>query len=140
MNEIDKVYRVGFTGTQQGMTLVQQSKLIDYLEQLHDRTPMQIELHHGDCVGSDYEMHHIGKMFGYSIVVHPPKNDSKRAYCEGDMTHVCKDYLDRNKDIVDSCELLIATPKSNSEEYRSGTWSTVRYARKKNKAVVIIYP
>jgi outer membrane protein insertion porin family len=47
--------------------------------------------------------------------------------------------LDRNRAIVDSCDVLIACPKG-PEEQRSGTWATVRYARKQKKRIVIIWP
>lgn len=45
----------------------------------------------------------------------------------------------RNHDIVDATEWLIATPKK-FEEIRSGTWATVRYAKKVKKPVTIIWP
>lgn len=35
---------------------------------------------------------------------------------------------------------MIATPSSKEEELRSGTWSTVRYARKLRRPVTLIYP
>jgi hypothetical protein len=48
--------------------------------------------------------------------------------------------LDRNKMMVDDCEALIATPRLMVEELRSGTWSTIRYARKCRKPVHIVWP
>mmetsp|Transcript_30358 Transcript_30358/g.39138 ORF Transcript_30358/g.39138 Transcript_30358/m.39138 type:complete len:93 (+) Transcript_30358:152-430(+) len=36
--------------------------------------------------------------------------------------------------------MLIAFPPTSIEIQRSGTWATIRYARKKNKAVMIINP
>ena len=51
-----------------------------------------------------------------------------------------KPYLDRNKDIVDETNILMACPNKAEEVQRSGTWSTVRYARKVGKAVLIVYP
>ena len=41
--------------------------------------------------------------------------------------------------LVDACEVLLATPKG-PEKLRSGTWATVRYARKVGKRIVIIEP
>jgi predicted Rossmann fold nucleotide-binding protein DprA/Smf involved in DNA uptake len=49
-----------------------------------------------------------------------------------------KPYLDRNKDIVRVSIGLIAAPKTNKEEQRSGTWSTVRYATKTGKPLIIL--
>lgn len=51
-----------------------------------------------------------------------------------------KPPLVRNHDIVDSTELLIACPKEQVEVLRSGTWATIRYARKKEITVWLIDP
>lgn len=53
--------------------------------------------------------------------------------------HPEKDYKVRDKDIVDMSERMIATPFC-PEIARSGTWTTVRYARKKNKPLWIVMP
>lgn len=99
------------------------------------------EFHHGDCIGSDKQAHDMVKSLGdISIHVHPPLNPEKRAFCNGGTIHKPKQYLERNKDIVDSSDILIATPMSFKEEIRSGTWNTVRYARRKFKPVFVIYP
>ena len=50
-----------------------------------------------------------------------------------------KRYLERNRDIVDACDILIACPRTLKEELRSGTWATVRYARKVGKPVAILW-
>jgi len=41
---------------------------------------------------------------------------------------------------VDETEWLWAIPGEFKEVLRSGTWSTIRYARKKGKKVLIIWP
>lgn len=129
-------YRFGFTGTQQGMTEAQKSTLRNYL------TGSSGELHHGDCIGADSEAHDIAAECGYSIVLHPPTNYSKRAWREvpSHMIRREKPYLARNQDIVHDTISLIATPAEAEEQLRSGTWSTVRFARKQGKAVVLILP
>lgn len=48
--------------------------------------------------------------------------------------------LERNHRIVDACDVLIACPKDAQEQLRSGTWATVRYARKQGKRVIVITP
>lgn len=96
--------------------------------------------HHGDCLGADTEAHDIALSLGYSIIVHPPTNPALRANRRGIINHPAKLYIERNHDIVDGCEVLVATPKTNIERQRSGTWSTIRYARKTGKRYYIINP
>jgi hypothetical protein len=55
-------------------------------------------------------------------------------------THELKPYLARNKDIVRATEMLVAAPAQDIEQLRSGTWSTVRFARKMERAVWVILP
>lgn len=101
------------------------------------------EFHHGDCIGADKEAHDI-MVHEHHIVIHPPSNPKKRAFCQGE--HFCieyrkpKDYISRNHDIVDETDMLIACPCGHSEVIRSGTWATIRYATKRGKLVFIIYP
>jgi hypothetical protein len=59
-----------------------------------------------------------------------------------DILYPTRPYLARNKDIVDACTILIATPAQNSEIQRSGTWATVRYAKSKydRSRIVIVRP
>jgi len=139
---------VGFTGTRKGMTLAQEALVIDILKS-EDFT----EYHHGDCVGADKQFHKLitdkykrsGMYYGthstsFPIIVHPPDNDKHRAFCKEGKILKPKPYLKRNKDIVDSCDLLIACPNPKDEinKLRSGTWSTIRYAKKQGKDIIII--
>lgn len=131
--------RLGFTGTQQGMT---KSQL--YYVRSWARHPSRdiTEAHHGDCIGADEQFHLImAELIGSDkIQIHPPENPSKRAWCKSPNIWPEKPYLVRNKLIVDNCDLLIATPAGEEEELRSGTWSTVRYARRLGKPIVLIRP
>ncbi len=128
---------VGFTGTQDGITHKQVLQLLNtYL--IHES-----EIHHGDCIGADEQFHYLARSIQMpSIQIHPPINESKRAFCDGPGVDIlpAKEYLDRNKDIVNATEYLIACPGGYEEIMRSGTWSTVRYAAKKEKDVYIIFP
>ena len=69
------------------------------------------EFHHGDCVGSDADGHKIvcDNEFIIETFGHPPTNSEFRAFCDVDNSFEEKDYLERNKDIVDSIDLLLAT-------------------------------
>jgi predicted Rossmann fold nucleotide-binding protein DprA/Smf involved in DNA uptake len=49
--------------------------------------------------------------------------------------------LVRNRIIVDGCDVLLAAPSgAERDNPRSGTWMTVRYARKRRKRIVIVWP
>lgn len=127
---------IGFTRTQEGMTDAQKLALRKLLDGGAG------EFHHGDCVGADSEAHDIADECGYSIILHPPTNHSKRAWREnpGHMMRPVRAYLDRNKDIVMETSSLIAAPLEEKEQQRSGTWATVRFARKIGKPVFLILP
>lgn len=123
-------FHIGFTGTQSGMTTIQSERVAQIL----DRLPMTAaQFHHGDCIGADEQADGLAHIAGYTIHLHVPSNPTRRANCEvredRDTLHPPKPYLDRNRDIVDACDAVIAAPKEMTETLRSGTWSTVRYAR-----------
>lgn len=131
---------VGITATRKGMTDEQKGVLLGYLIQLHPD-----EAHHGDCVGGDEEFHGICNTLGVPVVIHPPKDDKHRAFCEGGVKRVEDplDYLDRNKVIVNSVHFLFGCPKEHVEPKPArgqGTWSTIRYARRIDVPVRLVYP
>lgn len=136
-DEITKVHNhIGFTGTQEGMTSKQRNKVKSIVRKAKVNT-----VHHGDCIGADEQFHNIATSLGIVVHIHPPKIASKRAFClNAYMIHLQKPYLERNKDIVNSCDLLIAAPKEKEEQLRSGTWATIRYTRKQKKDHVIVFP
>jgi hypothetical protein len=127
---------VGFTGSRHGMSAEQFDSFVSLIATL-DIT----EFHHGDCIGADAEAHGavVRRFPKAKIVLHPPRDPILRAFKKGTILPA-KDYLERNKDIVDACELLIAVPLEISEATRSGTWSTVRYAKRMAKPIHLLYP
>jgi len=140
---------IGFTGTgQRPLTQVQRESLQQFL-----KTCWELgwnTFHHGDCEHADAEAHDIAYAIGYNIVIHPPLNEYKRAF-KGfiSMTTVAaarvtilpaKEFIPRDHDIVDAVGRMFACPKERFEVIRSGTWATVRYARKQHVPVEIIYP
>lgn len=128
---------IGVTGTQQGWNNKQLHAFCTLIRRICPTT-----FHHGDCVGVDELSHYMVRAIdpGTRIVIHPPENAAKRAFCLGDYIHSEKPYLERNKDIVRSISLLIGIPKEPEEVLRSGTWSTIRFARKMRKQVHILLP
>ena len=136
MNE--EGFVVGFTGTRTGMTKAQREAVQRELAADGKDAPV-IEFHHGDCVGADAQAHEIAVESKISVFLHPPTGDKLRAFCESDFAYVPKPYLDRNKDIVNDTDYMLACPRGE-ETVRSGTWATIRYAVSKGKLVLIIYP
>lgn len=128
---------VGFTGTQEGMTLLQKVLFEGVLARV-----CPDEFHHGDCIGADAEAHALVRRNAprCRIVIHPPEDDAKRAFCEGDEVREPKPYLTRNRVIVACSDELVGAPKTAIEELRSGTWSTIRYARAARKHVYLLKP
>ena len=125
---------VGFTGSSRhSLTDTQIMEVRSIIE-----SDEVTEVHHGDCVGADASFHNIAKESRKRIVIHPPENDKHRAYKHGDRMYPLKPYLQRNHDIVESSDMMIACPDSSKEKLRSGTWATIRYARKIGKEVNLI--
>ena len=127
---------VGITGTQDGMTEAQFSSVKELMEILYMN-----EIHGGDCVGFDAECITLIQEIQPDVktVGHPPLNPDKRAFLEYDELREEKEYIDRNHAIVDATKHLIAAPKG-PEVIRSGTWATIRYARKLKRNIIIVWP
>lgn len=132
---MNKIY--GFTGTRTGLNINQKTTIINLLTDELNKG-FNIEVHHGDCVGADKDFHDICEKLNIKIVIHPPNDDKLRAFCQSLKIKSPKPYLNRNRDIVDESNILIGCPLSNVEIIHSGTWYTIRYARKVNKETLII--
>jgi hypothetical protein len=134
--------RVGFTGTRDGMTADQLAAMATWLSCRPDVT----EFHHGDCVRADDQAANLVYTQGWQwfdalIVAHPPTVESRRAFnIHASRTLPPLPYLERNRHIVDACDLLLACPKFDREQDRGGTWYTIRFTREVGKPVVIFWP
>ncbi len=126
--------KVGITGTRGGATPQQLTELRRALTVMG-----ATEIHHGDCIGADNQAHSVAQYLGLRIVIHPPSVDTKRAWNHGDESREPKPYLVRNYAIVDETECLIALP-AGMEQLRSGTWATVRYAKRQGRPVLVLTP
>jgi len=130
--------KVGFTGTQTGLTDEQIGLIVEVISELDEMA----EMHHGDCIGADAQFFTIIRTLKPDVRItgHLPKDESKRAFCENDFEEKPLPYLDRNKNIVSEADVLIGAPESMKEKLRSGTWATIRHARKVGVPRVIIWP
>lgn len=132
---------IGFTGTHTGMSPRQMQRLIQAL-----RENGVTELHHGDCIGADSQAHWFAVLGGQvqRIVIHPPSNPTRREGRKASDAYPKivvlpeAEYLARNRAIVNATQALIAAPRSEIEETRSGTWATIRYARKLGRSIYIL--
>jgi hypothetical protein len=119
---------IGFTGTRRGMTDRQKTALAVLMEEF-DQYEGQPTLHHGAANGADSEAVILAAEWDWKTTAHlasPPGT--------------AKLLLARNRNIVDSSNLLIAAPSTIEEVRRSGTWMTIRYARQTDKPVVVLDP
>lgn len=126
---------VGFTGTKKGMTKSQKEKVRFFL------VTWSVKIfHHGCCIGADDEAGIISLSLSIHVIGHPPIIEKYKADCICHEYREPKSYFVRDHDIVDETDCMIATPKNQFEELRSGTWATVRYARKQGKHIYFIWP
>lgn len=129
--------KVGFTGTRAGMAGMQAREALKLLVELAPE-----EIHHGDCVGADEEVHGL-VVAVWPVVLHPPSNRVMRAFCAGaEATREPLPYLERNRAIVDETDLLVAGPgttKMPKGDQTGGTWYTVRYAIRVGRPVLVVW-
>lgn len=122
--------RVGFTGTQKGMTDFQKGVLVLKLSQFATL------LVHGGEEHADDEADAIAVSLGIPRSIFPATGTSlkiaERCRARGGVFTLHPEHppLVRNKLIVGEIERLLACPRQSTEILRSGTWATVRYGRK----------
>lgn len=133
--------KIGFTGTRDGMSSQQ---LSEFWEIIRIRGSAQgFSFHHGCCLGADSSaVDVVDRLWPADIQAYPSDIEgmtSENAILLSKVVHPPSPPLQRNHAIVDACDLLIACPKG-PEEQRSGTWATVRYARRLRKPIIILWP
>lgn len=129
---------LGFTGTRSGLTESQKATLRTWLEKY---SPWEVdEFVHGGCVGADADAHRIAKSLGMWTHVYPCDIvDMQAELPDADETAKPMAPLLRDRLIAGVCDILFVCPKELVEIIRSGTWATMRYARKAGHDVVIIW-
>lgn len=127
--------KIGVTGTREGMNEAQFEQVKKFLKECGGTV-----LHHGDCTGVDVEVACLAKEMGYKIVCHPPKSTETQGHFGGDEVREPAGYLQRDRAIVDACEILLVVPLQNERQDKGGTWYTYDYALKTGKTVHMCYP
>lgn len=132
---------VGFTGTRQGLRDPQAAtvrRLLTTFWLLAQGQARQFD--HGDCTGADADAHAIARQTGYTVHTHPMLGAGEHAaHTDADLRHDPLPPLTRNHVIVDVSTVMIAAPGTLNEQPRgSGTWATIRYAKKVGKPLFIV--
>lgn len=130
--------KVGFTGSQHAPMRPRQLAVV--IDVLFELCTAGAEFHHGCNRMRDDKIARIAKLLGYRLVGHPPTDKSKVGKVVNDYDLPDLPYLERNHRIVDDTDVLIAAPLTSYEQLRSGTWSTVRFAAKRWKPGLVVYP
>lgn len=130
---------VAFTGSRKGPTQGQRNSIRRFIESFarEDRDSIII---HGGAVGVDSAVHGIAMKAGLWVEIYPGPHTSVDILETPAIIHKRAPYLERNHTMVDRCNWVIAVPYEAEEQVRSGTWATVRYARKQDVPVYMIWP
>ena len=130
--------KLGITGTRKGMTGIQIKGCLLLFNEIEPEWII-----HGAAHGVDNQAHHMADDLKIRRHIWPSNLIGATSDCltnRRDIWEDSKSPLERNHDIVDTCDILVAFPAERNEILRSGTWATVRYALKMLKPTVIIYP
>ncbi len=134
---------LGFTGTRKGMTYLQRETVRTLIIHLAE-TYGWLTVHHGACIGADAEFHNICMNLPHKYVMqihqHLPRDPKLRAYLQGGLLEAPKDYDERNLDIVQASNFVIAAPLQEQPQIRGGTWQTIGFAQDAENLWRIVFP
>lgn len=135
---------IGFTGTRNGMTSEQKEGverlLTSYCCKYGDSNLVGL---HGDCVGADADFDALCRRGGYAFPVEcrPCTFENMRARTAAKVIAPPMPPMERNRWIVRDSNVILACPPNDTEiKSGSGTWATIRFAKKEGKAVHIFFP
>lgn len=138
---INNYNQIGLTGNREFPT---QEQVTIFCSLLNTLTGNTVTFHHGGCIGSDETMHHLIHHYYPNCIIHLYPSTFKDMWGiqpdEADWSQEPKKALERDLDIVNASEILIALSPTEEEILRSGTWATLRYMKKANKPFIIIPP
>jgi len=134
----------GVTGSSEPVPKVQELRLLGIMGDLfHVRDPFIstqpfMVQHNGDCINADHLMACQWRRFGGKVFGHPPDKKDRRAFFDFDYKAEPLPFGVRDQAIVDASDLLVAAPRC-PEYTRSGTWMTVRMARRKGLPIILVW-
>lgn len=139
------IWNLGVTGTRNGISHAQR----DFAKSFLAQCDVGSTLRHGACLGADDDIVRIVFNMNYyrnnlfSIIAYPPIVEtfySHISVIKSNEIMSREDYLERNLRIVQDCNFLLAFPGQDYEVVRSGTWATVRMARRLKREHMIVLP
>lgn len=141
-------FTVTFTGTRDGMSDHQLSELVRVLIKLGDPAsawPAPTTFIHGACMGADTQFGEVvwdlrSRHDGITVEVFPSTSLRTRRRADSDYEHPPAPPLVRDQSMVDRADLVIAAPRTPVEQTRSGTWTTVRMARRRLLPIILLAP
>lgn len=134
---------LAFTGPRDGMQFAQYNQLRYQLRRLR---PTLHTILHGGCIGADGQFHQLlmEEDLLHCTEIYWSDRPGQRAALAGlnfvRRQHDPDDPLARNEIMARRCDLLIATPAQTKEKLRSGTWTTIRRAKRFGKRIMYIWP
>jgi len=129
---------LGFTGTRRGMTKAQLGTIEQWVKIIRPNSVV-----HGCCWGADMQFHDLCSTLMVKIALRPSNRQDLIPGLGGCVWSIApaEEPLVRNRKIVADAQWLLAAPAEEQEILRSGTWATIRYARKKpGMNVTVVYP
>jgi hypothetical protein len=136
------VRTIGYTGTRDGMT---SDQLRAFRLRLVELGPFDLFLH-GACKGADSQAARLvyEELLGVLVNAlpgHLPNWVCPLALEASNAVQEPRKTTERNWEIVERSDAVIACPKGTEDaDYRSGTWMTIRAAKKLRRPVTVILP
>jgi len=137
------LYRLGFTGTREGLTVGQRQALDRRVQELVCEHAGKVVAVHGACVGADAAFdrvcidHTIPRSHRPGPV---PALRMKNSQTLGSFVFSPEPFEVRNKKIAESVDHLLVCPKQMTEQRRGGTWQTYRFGLRRDIQITTFFP
>lgn len=139
---------VGFTGTRNGMTDAQRTKMEASLSMLyheHSRVLPDVPIVglHGDCVGADADFDALCREAGWETWCRPCTHPDMRMRARTGAREIASPMapMVRNRAIVAQAHVMFACPPTKERiKSGSGTWATIGFAKRAGVPLTIVFP
>lgn len=139
---MDRPFTIGFTGARVGMSSECVRAVSRQLGLIANANVVGL---HGDCVGADSDFDCLCRLHSIETWMRPCTMDGNedhrfRAYTQAKPMGKATNPMKRNREIASQCHVLFGCPPTDHEVQRSGSWATIRYARKYGKPTFLFFP